>query len=225
ERLRNELMEKLRQAKTDSERIDCYGQLLALDWDTDGSATTCWCCAELGVRLYEAQCKKQNGLIVQATPKARRILYDMAVCLPGIPPNNALSGRIRTALKQSLISYENLADLISDCSQSYILTLCNAITDDKVRSGLIQHVNDVRNIGGKMSSPMTIKERLDWLKQCVTDCQDRRNPFNAEPNQKLCLLLNQQIVQLQGMAQVVLEVYNNTGTIEEGHLFGKIENL
>lgn len=225
ERLRNELMEKLRQAKTDSERIDCYGQLLALDWDTDGSATTCWCCAELGVRLYEAQCKKQNGLIVQATPKARRILYDMAACLPGLPRNSALSGRIRTALQQSLVSYETLADLISDCSQPYLLTLCNAITDDKARSGLIQHVNDVRNIGVKMSSPMTIKERLDWLKQCVTDCQDRRNPFNAEPNQKLCLLLNQQIVQLQGMAQVVLEVYNNTGTIEEGHLFGKIENL
>src|SRR5699024_9263520 len=108
ERLRNELMEKLRQAKTDSERIDCYGQLLAVDWDTDGSATTCWCCAELGVRLYEAQCKKQNGLIVQATPKARRILYDMAACLPGLPRNSALSGRIRTALQQSLVSYETL---------------------------------------------------------------------------------------------------------------------
>ena len=223
-RRHEELTAALSRTGTDAERIDCYGQLIALDWNSEGSTTMCWYCVEMGLRLFDEACE-QDGMRRYATPKARKILYDMVVCLPGIAVSGSIAGRIKTDLQESLDSYDDLSELISDCNQPYMLKLCQAITDGAVQKSLRAHILSVREIGNMMSASMTNTERLNWLRDCITKSRTEINNFNSKPKQSLIKLLNQQVLLLQGMARVALKVYNETGTQGEGHLFGKIENL
>ena len=223
-RRHEELTAALSHARTDAERIDCYGQLIALDWNSEGSTTMCWYCVEMGLRLFDTACV-QDGMRRYATPKARKILYDMVACLPGIAVSGSIAGRIKTDLQECLDSYDDLSELISDCNQPYMLKLCQAINDTAVQKSLHTHILSVRSIGNMMSASMTNTERLNWLRDCITKSRAEINNFNSKPKQSLIKLLNQQVLLLQGMARVALKVYNETGTQGEGHLFGKIENL
>lgn len=221
---RERLTFALRNARKPAERIKYYGQLIALDWNSEGSTTLCWYCVELGLLLFDEACEKK-GLSRCATAKARKILYEMAPCLPGITVNGNIARRIRTDLHDCLVSYEDLSELISDCNQPDMLTLCQAITDKQVQKSLRQHVLFVREIGDKMSTPMTNTERLNWLRSSIAQCDATRDNFNNEFKQSLSKLLNQQVLMLQGTALVNLKIYNETSPQEEGHLFGGIENL
>ena len=221
---RERLTSALRNARKNTDRIKYYGQLIALDWNSEGSTTLCWYCVELGLLLFDEACEKK-GLGRCATAKARKILYEMAPCLPGITVNGNIARRIRTDLHDCLVSYEDLSELISDCNQPNMLTLCQAITDKQVQRSLREHVLSVREVGDKMSTPMTNTERLNWLRSSIAQCDATRDNFNNEFKQSLSKLLNQQVLMLQGTALVNLKIYNETGPQGEGHLFGGIENL
>lgn len=206
------------------QRIELCSKLLALDWQTDGNTTDAWYCAELGLALYDKACEKK-GMAVYATPKARRILYEMAACLPGFVTVGGISEHIQTALSQCLASYTDLSELTSDCSEPYMDNLYRAVSDSKKQNILKNYIAFVRSIGDKMSAPMTNTERLNWLRQCISWCQSERSNLNTEPMDTLIHLLNQQILSLQYLAQLTVVVYNQTGPLEEGYLFGKIENF
>lgn len=208
-------------ALSKSEYIDALGQLIAMDWNSSGSTTLCWYCVNLGLRLFDERCER-HGVSVCATPQAREILYALAPCLPGV---SSYPSSIKTDLKLCLVSYEDLSELIQDCTKPELLSLCQAINDSQVRNSFQNYIMYVREIGGKISTSMTTIERLDWIRDCIKKCQEEMNNFDSEPRQKLIVLLNQQVTLLQGMTQVVLTIFNDTGTRETGHLFGKIENL
>ena len=59
----------------------------------------------------------------------------------------------------------------------------------------------------------------------MSGCQSERRNLNTEPMDTLIHRLNQQILSLQYLAQLTVVVYNQTGPLEEGYLFGKIENF
>ena len=221
---REQLTNRLNAASSDAERVDLYGQLIALEWNSGSGANPAPACIGLGLSLFNTLCQTR-GMAVYATPKARKVLYEMAAFLPGTTMQRGMAESIRTDLLLCLTSYTDLSELVNDCSQSPLLTLCSALTDRSVRQDLEQHIRLVREIGSRMGEPMTNTERLDWLKDCVTRCQASRSTFTNEVCQQLILLLNRQILSLQGMARIVLTVYNTTGTIGQGHIFGKIENL
>ena len=164
-------------------------------------------------------------MAVYATPKARRILYEMAACLPGFVTVGGISEHIQTALSQCLASYTDLSELTSDCSEPYMNNLYRAVNDSKKQNILKNYIAFVRSIGDKMSAPLTNTERLNWLRQCISWCQSERSNLNTEPMDTLIHLLNQQILSLQYLAQLTVVVYNQTGPLEEGYLFGKIENF
>lgn len=221
---REQLTRALEQARTNQEYIDCYGQLIALDWNSDGSTTICWYCVAMGLRIFE-QCCRGDGQTFHATPEAREILYSMSTCIQGASIRGAQSDWIKTGLQECLASYDDLSTLISDCNQAHMLKLCQAITDETVQKKLNQHIHFVRKIGKMMATPMTNMERMDALKESIAKCQNTMSNVDNRPKQKLMMLLNEQIRTLQGMANVVVTVYNHESTQGEGKIFGKVENL
>lgn len=223
-RRREELNQALQQAKTNEEYIEYCGKLIALDWNSDGSTTICWYCIQMGVRLFEERCKV-DGLAVYATPEAKEILYSMAPCLQGATVRGATANKIKVGLQNCLMSYDDLSTLISDCNQSHMFKLCKAITDTPVQKSLRKYIEFVREIGKTMGTSMTNMERLNTLKNFIAQCQNTMTNFDSGPKQKLILLLNDQIGLLQGMAHVVVTVYNNTSTWGLGRVFGKVANL
>lgn len=221
---RDELSQALQQAATNEEFIECCGKLIALDWNSDGSTTICWYCIEMGLRLFEERCKV-DGLAVHATPEAREILYSMTPCLQGATVQGAAVDKIKTGLQNCLMSYNDLSTLISDCNQPYMLELCKVITDSNVQKSLRNYIQFVRGIGKTMGTSMTNMERLNTLKDYIAKCRSTMTNFDSGPKQQLILLLNNQIGLLQGMAHIVVTVYNDTSTWGSGRLFGKVENL
>lgn len=221
---REQLTKALEQAQTDQEYIDCYGQLIALDWNSDGSTTICWYCVAMGLRIFDQRCK-DGDRTWHVTPDAREILYSMSTCIQGASIRGAQADWIKTGLQECLASYDDLSALISDCSQERMLKLCQAITDEAVQKKLNQHIHFVRKIGKMLATPMTNMERLEALKEWIAKCQSTMTSVDIRAKQALMMLLNKQVRALQGMANVVVTVYNDESTQGTGKIFGKVENL
>ena len=159
------------------------------------------------------------------TPEAREILYSISTCIQGVSIRGAQADWIKTGLQECLASYDDLSALISDCSQQRMLKLCQAITDEAVQKKLNQHIHFVRKIGKMPATPMTNIERLEALKELIAKCQSTMTNVDIGAKQALMMLLNKQVRVLQGLANVVVTVYNYESTQGTGKIFGKVENL
>lgn len=222
---REELMKADTEKFSQDERINRLGNLIALDWNSPTKNSEVRLnCIHLGLHLFDKYCDK-NGMASSATPQARSVLYDMAICRPSDFRNNGISQKIRTYFLMCMTSYDDLSQLVSDCNQDNPLELCKAINDPEVRKSFQAHIALIRQIGAMMQKSMTNQERLGELEAFIHECQQKQTTIDSSMKQSLIRLLNKPVAELRNRANVILEVYNDTGSIEEGYIYGKIQNL
>ena len=206
------------------EKINHLEKLIAMYWNSSKDSKIRLNCVHLGLYLFEMYCDKK-GLGRYANQKSRSVLYDMAICKPSEFMSNGISQKIKAGVQMCLESYNDLSLLVSDCSQNNLSELCNAINDKDVRKSFLSHITLIRQIGQMMQKTMTNQERLDELEAFIRKCQKNQTAIDSSMKLTLIQLLNKQVAELRNSANVIIDVYNDTGSMEEGYIFGKIQNL
>lgn len=222
-----EALELQEQTEQDiSQRIECLGKLIALDWNSEGNVKTCLYCVELGLCLFDQQCER-SGYHVVARSGAREILFAVSAVLPGIYSKNRFSEMLKNDIQICLSSYEELSSLITDCGKPALTELCMAITDTDVQKEYLSFIALCKEFSESMSKSVNNSERLRCVKTYIDKSDKLRSPIISSPVSRFVYLLNQQIQQIQGSAVVNLVVYNETASVtddDSAFIFGQVSN-
>lgn len=203
-------------------KIDTIVSEILSNWDSPNDKLR-RLCVELGLALFEKYCEG-SGLNIIVTDQARVVLYQTASCISKSMDKKALSTAIKTDVELCIESYTDLSQLVEDCIKPALIDLCGLINDFDARKAFVAHIERVRQIGTLLSNPMTPAERLAALEEQIRICRGSKNTLDNSLRLHLIALINKEICSLRDLANVTIEIYNTQGSINEGYLFGRIQN-
>lgn len=180
-------------------------------------------CVELGLHLFDKYCER-SGLKIIVTDQAREVLYQTAGCISKGIDKKPLSAAIKTDVQLCIESYSALSELVEACLRPALIDLCSLINDYEVRKSFVAHIEQVRQIGTLLSNPMMPAEKLSALEKHIRICRNSQSIIDSPLKYHLIALINKEISSFRELANVTIEIYNSQGTIEEGYIFGRIQN-
>ena len=211
------------------ERMDCLGEALWLCGENE-DAVACVYSVRLGLLLFEQACEKgvYGAYTARATPRAREILYEMAVCLPGLTSTIEYSDRLKVFVPRCLLSYTDLDALLSDSGRPALASLCGAITDTQMRGELMGFLRFLQEISRALRRPaVSDAARLEQYESFLRRCTAVKSTATAELRQHLAQLLKPKVFLARKVGWMDVRIYNDSAYLLQSDvsLSGAAENF